>query len=130
MIRFSLRQLSYFVAAAEDGSTLRAAETLHVSQPAVSMAISQLEQTFQQKPFVRRYAQGLTSTPFGRRKLTEIRHLLADAAAIVAPEGEGKPRRRARDRRGEMNQPTASDLAIKYEILDSSEGYEERPVEA
>jgi DNA-binding transcriptional LysR family regulator len=90
MIRFSLRQLSYFVAAAEDGSTLRAAQTLHVSQPAVSMAISQLEQIFQQKLFVRRHAQGMTLTPFGRRKLTEIRHLLANAAAIVAPEGEGK----------------------------------------
>jgi len=88
MIRFSLRQLSYFVAAAEDGSTLRASETLHVSQPAVSMAISQLEQTFGQRLFVRRHAQGIELTPFGRRKLVEARHLLAHAAALGAPEGD------------------------------------------
>jgi DNA-binding transcriptional LysR family regulator len=82
MIQFTLRQLTYFVATAEAGSTLRAAETLNVSQPAISVAISQLEQIFGQKLFVRRHAQGVDLTPFGRRKLIEVRHLLAHASAI------------------------------------------------
>jgi DNA-binding transcriptional LysR family regulator len=82
MIRFSLRQLSYFVATAEAGSTLRAAEALNVSQPAVSVAIGQLEDIFGQKLFVRRHAQGVDLTPFGRRKLGEVRHLLAHANAL------------------------------------------------
>lgn len=82
MIRFSLRQLSYFVATAEAGSTLRAAESLNVSQPAVSVAIGQLEDIFGQKLFVRRHAQGVDLTPFGRRKLGEVRHLLSHANAL------------------------------------------------
>ncbi|MGH7070918.1 MAG: LysR family transcriptional regulator [Acetobacteraceae bacterium] len=88
MIRFSFKQLAYFVAAAEDGSTSRASESLHVSQPAISMAITQLESAFRQKLFVRLHGQGMVLTPFGRRKLTEVRHLLANATAIAAPEGE------------------------------------------
>ncbi|MCB8877050.1 LysR family transcriptional regulator [Acidisoma silvae] len=82
-IQFSLRQLSYFVATAEAGSTLRASETLHVSQPAVSVAIGQLEQSFGRKLFVRRHAQGVDLTPFGRRKLAEVRQLLAHANAVA-----------------------------------------------
>jgi DNA-binding transcriptional LysR family regulator len=88
MIRFTLRQLSYFVAAAEGGSTLRGSQTLNVSQPAVSMAIGQLEQTFRQNLFVRRHAQGVVLTAFGRRKLAEARHLLAHAAAVGAPDDD------------------------------------------
>lgn len=82
-LHISWRQLSYFVATAEAGSTLRAAETLHVSQPAVSVAIGQLEQAFGQKLFVRRHAQGVDLTPFGRRKLAEVRHLLAHGQAVM-----------------------------------------------
>lgn len=88
MIRFSLRQLAYFVAAAENGSTLQASRVLNVSQPAISMAISQLEETFEQKLFVRRHAKGIVLTPFGRRKLVEVRHLLAHATAVGMGEGE------------------------------------------
>lgn len=88
MIRFSLRQLAYFVAAAENGGTLQASRILNVSQPAISMAISQLEETFEQKLFVRRHAKGVVLTPFGRRKLVEVRHLLAHAAAVGTGEGE------------------------------------------
>src|SRR5437868_1520738 len=84
MIPFSLRQLTYFVAAAEGGSTLRGSKTLNVSQPAISTAISQLEQSFQQKLFVRRHAQGVVLTAFGRRKLADVRDLLAHAAAVAA----------------------------------------------
>ncbi len=91
MIAFSWRQLSYFVATAEAGSTLRAAEKLHVSQPAISVAIGQLEQAFGQKLFVRRHAQGVDLTPFGRRKLVEVRHLLAHANSVMGAGEDGAP---------------------------------------
>jgi len=86
MIRITLKQLSYFVATAEHGSTLRASQVLSVSQPAISMAIKQLEETFGQTLFVRRHAQGVTLTPFGRRKLADARHLLGYASAISEAE--------------------------------------------
>ncbi len=89
MIRFSFRQLTYFVAAAQEGSTLRAAEALNVSQPAVSVAISDLESTFGQKLFVRRHAQGMVLTPYGRRKLAEVRQLLVHANAISGSDEDG-----------------------------------------
>lgn len=88
MIRFSLRQLTYFVAAAESGSTLQASRVLNVSQPAISMAINQLEETFEQKLFVRHHAKGIVLTPFGRRKLIDVRHLLAHATAVGMGEKE------------------------------------------
>ena len=89
-IPFSWRQLSYFVATAEQGSTLRASEKLHVSQPAVSVAIGQLEQAFGQKLFVRRHAQGVDLTPFGRRKLAEVRHLIAHGNAVMGAGEDGE----------------------------------------
>ncbi|MBJ3777856.1 LysR family transcriptional regulator [Acuticoccus mangrovi] len=82
MIRFTFRQLSYFVAAAETGSTLKAAQRLSVSQPAVSVAISQLEELFEQKLFIRRHSQGMELTLYGQRKLVAARHLLAQANAF------------------------------------------------
>jgi DNA-binding transcriptional LysR family regulator len=86
MIKITLKQLSYFVATAEHGSTLRAAEMLAISQPAISMAIKQLEATFGQPLFVRRHAQGVSLTPFGRRKVAEARHLLSAANAFSEAE--------------------------------------------
>ncbi|QIB34254.1 LysR family transcriptional regulator [Ancylobacter pratisalsi] len=89
-INVSWRQLTYFVATAEAGSTLRAAEALHVSQPAISVAIGQLELSFGQKLFVRRHAQGVDLTPFGRSKLAEVRHLLAHAHAVMDSTKDGR----------------------------------------
>lgn len=88
MIRFTLKQLSYFVATAEHSSTLRAAQALSVSQPAISMAIKHLEDAFGQRLFVRRHAQGVVLTPFGRRKLAEARHLIDCAYVMSDPESE------------------------------------------
>lgn len=81
-MRFSFSQLAYFVATAEAGSTSRASEKLRISQPAISVAIGRLEETFGQKLFVRRHAQGVDLTPFGQRKLAEVRQLLAHAHAV------------------------------------------------
>ena len=41
----TLRQLQIFLVAAEHGSFMRAAELLHLTQPAVSMQMSQLAES-------------------------------------------------------------------------------------
>ena len=53
MIQFSLRQLEYFVAAAQYGGTAQAARMLNVSQPSISQAISALESFWQIQLFHR-----------------------------------------------------------------------------
>jgi len=76
LITFSLRQLEYFVAAAEFGSTSKAALALHVSQPSISTAIGHLESVIGEQLFVRRHTQGLALTAAGRRRLSVARELL------------------------------------------------------
>ncbi len=78
-MRFTLRQLSYFVAAGETGSVTRAAEQVCISQPSVSAAISHLEAEFGVQLFVRHHAQGLSLTPAGRRLLRAAKDSLRTA---------------------------------------------------
>ena len=78
-MKTSLRQLTYFIAAAEHGSASRAAAAINVSQPSISTAIRDLEIVFGQPLFHRLYAKGLSLTPFGQRKLHEARSLIEDA---------------------------------------------------
>jgi DNA-binding transcriptional LysR family regulator len=78
-MRYTLKQLAYFVAAAEAGSITAAARLLHISQPSISAAIAQLEAQFGLELFVRHHAQGLSLTPTGHRLLAEARNLLAQA---------------------------------------------------
>jgi DNA-binding transcriptional LysR family regulator len=65
-LRYTLRQLAYFVAAGEAGSILKAAENIHFSQPSISNAISQLEDTFGIQLFIRHHARGMSLTTSGR----------------------------------------------------------------
>lgn len=88
-MKTNLRQLGYFVATAEHGSALRAAEAVHVSQPSISTAIRDLESALGQPLFHRRYAKGMSLTPFGRRKLIEARQLIAEMQAFEAGTGDG-----------------------------------------
>jgi len=98
VIRYTLKQLSYFVAAAEQESVTGAARGINVSQPAISAAISHLEQVFGVQLFLRHHAQGLSLTPAGRRILAEARNLLSHAQELPAtPIGEGDPVRGALD---------------------------------
>lgn len=60
-----LQQLRYFEAACRLGSVSRAAESLQVSQPSVSMAIRELEREFRVVLTVKRY-QGFELTEEGR----------------------------------------------------------------
>lgn len=89
MLHISLRQLSYFVAAARHGSTLQAALALHVSQPSISHAIATLEAHWGEKLFHRIHAQGLELTTAGARRSALAQALLTQAQALDAPAGQG-----------------------------------------
>ena len=79
---FTLKQLSYFVAAGEAGSILRAAENIHVSQPSISNAISHLEEVFQIQLFIRHHAQGMSLTTAGNQIMERAQALLRDAGEL------------------------------------------------
>lgn len=76
----SLRHVRAFLAVAEHGSTAAAARHLHLSQPAVSVAIRELEAAFGQPLFERRPSRGLAPTRYGLDKLPEARTLAAELA--------------------------------------------------
>ena len=78
-MRYTLRQLEYFIAAGEAGSITLASERIHISQPSISTAISHLEQELNVQLFVRHHAQGLSLTPVGRDLLREAKNLVAQA---------------------------------------------------
>ena len=80
--RVTLRQLEYFVAAGEAGSIKLASETINISQPSISTAISDLEQTLGVQLFIRHHAQGVALTTEGRRLMTEARSLVQQAAGL------------------------------------------------
>jgi len=82
LIGFSFRQLEYFVAVAEHGSISAAARARHVSQPSVSTAISQLEETLNDRLFRRQVSRGLELTPAGTRLLGQARDILSMAAGM------------------------------------------------
>lgn len=81
-MQFTLKQLTYFVAAGEAGSILRAAENIHVSQPSISNAIAHLEDVFQIQLFIRHHAQGMSLTTAGRQIMEKAQALLRDAEEL------------------------------------------------
>lgn len=80
--RFTLRQLEYFVAVGQAGSISAASETVNVSSPSISAAISQLEAEFGIQLFIRQHAHGLSLTAGGRRFFNEARMLLEAADGL------------------------------------------------
>lgn len=82
MLRFTLRQLEYFVAVGEAGSIAEASARVNVSSPSISAAISQLEQEFGLPLFVRKHAHGLSLTQAGRQFLAQAQTVLAEAQRL------------------------------------------------
>lgn len=81
-MRFTLRQLSYFIAAGETLSVTKAAEQANISQPSVSAAISHLETELNVQLFVRHHAQGLSLTAAGTRLLRAAKESLRVAGEL------------------------------------------------
>ncbi|MCH7342484.1 LysR substrate-binding domain-containing protein [Pelomonas sp. CA6] len=75
--RLSLRHLRVLLAVADGGSVSAAAELLHVTQPAVSKALAELEQELGQTLFARR-GRSFRATAVGERLLLLARKLEAD----------------------------------------------------
>lgn len=81
-IPFSFRQIDYVLAVAETGSTASAARALNVSQPSVSVAVTQIEAHFGAPLFRRLPGLGMSLTPFGHERIAGLRRLRAEAGRV------------------------------------------------
>lgn len=80
---FTLRQLAYLVAVAEEGTLAAAAARLHVSTSTLSDAITELERVLGAQVCVRRKARGVTLTSTGRRVVALARQLLGATREVA-----------------------------------------------
>jgi DNA-binding transcriptional LysR family regulator len=78
----TLRQLECFVAVVDQGSFTRAAATLHISQPALSMQVAGLERELG-RPLFDRLPAGPAPTSTGRRALARARQALRVTSELV-----------------------------------------------
>lgn len=85
MLSLTLRQLEYATAVARHGGMTAAAEALHVSQPALSVALAQLETLLGRPLFLRRAGGRLTPTAFGRGWLDLAEAQLAALTRLTDP---------------------------------------------
>ncbi len=93
MARMELRHLRYFVKTAEEGNVSRAAGRLHVSQPAVSRQLRDLEEELGTPLFLRQH-DGIQLTDAGRFILPQAQEILRQAEALkesVRPFSKTKP---------------------------------------
>jgi DNA-binding transcriptional LysR family regulator len=81
-MRFTMRQLEYFVATCDAGSVTEAALRIPVAQSSVSAAIAQLEVALDIQLFIRHHAQGVSPTTAGREFLARARDLLRQATEL------------------------------------------------
>lgn len=80
-MNITFRQLRYFLALAEQGHFTRAAEVIHVSQPALSMQIRALEDQAGGK-LVERTPAGIVLTPRGRTLADHARQVVAAMSGL------------------------------------------------
>lgn len=85
MLYLSLRQLEYVAAVARAGSLSGAAVQLNVSQPSLSVALTQVEQHLGQRLFLRRKGVPITLTPAGESYVDKVEDLLARARRLEDP---------------------------------------------
>lgn len=81
--RFTLTQLRYFTEAARAGSMTEAAQRLHISQPALSSAIKQLERDLGVQLFERVPRRGVRLTSAGRQFHVDAAALLSHAEGVT-----------------------------------------------
>ena len=98
MVRFTLRQCTYFRTVAAHGGIAQAARALNISQPSIAEALDKLEDVTGLVLFDRHHARGLTLTMQGRVFLEHVTRLeeqagqVAREAAALAAETAGEIR--------------------------------------
>lgn len=90
MADVSLRQLELFAALPNFTTLSAAAAHLHISESALSQAITSLETTLGEQLCVRRKARGLTLTPTGQHFATRARQIVADTRELVLSADPGQ----------------------------------------
>lgn len=80
---FTLRQLSYLVTAADEGTIAAASARLHVSPSAISDGLTELETSLGERLTIRRRAHGLTLTSAGQQVASRGRALLQAADELA-----------------------------------------------
>jgi DNA-binding transcriptional LysR family regulator len=83
MADVTLRQLELFAALPDYDTLSAAAVHLHISESALSQAITGLERTVGEQLCVRRKARGFALTPAGQHFATQARRILADTRELV-----------------------------------------------
>ena len=100
----SLRQIRYFIAAADAGQVSKAAKNLNVSQSVVTTAIKQLEETVGSTLFDR-HQSGISLNYEGNRFLDHARHIIQSVDEAIRI-----PKRAKEDVSGDIN------LAVTYTV--------------
>jgi len=85
-----LRAMRAFLAVATHGSTVRAAQAMHLSQPAVARAVGAFERACGVALF-ERSSRGLVPTPLGRRLAARAGHVFDQLAAGVRDAAAATP---------------------------------------
>ncbi|WP_262106408.1 LysR family transcriptional regulator [Arthrobacter sp. Marseille-P9274] len=88
MARFTLRQLELFAALPDHATLGSAARALHVSESALSHALTELETAVGEQLCVRRKARGMHLTPTGRHFALRAREILRATDTLVGDLGE------------------------------------------
>src|SRR3970282_968506 len=99
-----LYQLRAFAAVADTGQLTRAAERLHLSQPALSAQIKALEEELEVRLF-ERTPNGMQATRAGRELLAHGEKVLADAEALRQAAGAVRGEAAGRLRIGTLSDP-------------------------
>jgi DNA-binding transcriptional LysR family regulator len=105
-MKYTFRQLAYFIAAAETGSITLASKRASISQPAISTAISHIERELDVQLFLRHHAHGLSLTPAGRALLRDAKQLLKQAEGLYSAAADA-----SHQMRGELSVGWFSTLA-------------------
>lgn len=94
MLYLTLRHYEYICAVARHGSLSAAADALHVSQPALSSALSRIEDHLRHPLFLRRRGAALAMTAQGRLFAEKAQALLDQAALLENPANAGAGQQR------------------------------------
>ncbi|MBC9936232.1 MULTISPECIES: LysR substrate-binding domain-containing protein [unclassified Leucobacter] len=85
----SLRQLELFAALPNFTTLSAAAAHLHISESALSQAVTAIERAVGEQLCVRRKARGLTLTPTGQQFAAQARQIVTDTRELLLGMGQG-----------------------------------------